>query len=246
MLFRTKLYSALCAATLLAGLAGTTQAAVVYNSTLGSFDAGGPNSLFGFGTTDTNFALGSFLDSTGATVELGLRARYRVRPSQPSDAGGLYGPFDQGTQTAAFGSPARADRAEWSYDFYINTNNADTSDLSYQLCADLDEGAGFTPDCVNPLTAFADNRVAGTELGNSMQLFFAGTPGNAGYDVNAVGLYSFTLTAFEGVPGAGLTTLGTTSIVAQVGEIPEPTSLALMGLGFAALGVARRRKAGSR
>src|SRR5688572_13185652 len=184
MVFKKKLLSALVAGACVAGFAGVSQAAVVYNATLGSFGAGTPASLFGNFTTDTNFALGTFEDSTGADVEVGLRARYRVRPDQPSNAAGLYGPFEAGTQTAAFGSPARSDRAEWSYDFYIDTNGS-TAALSFSLCADLDRSGGFTPDCVDPLTFFTDNRTAGTELGNSMQLFFAGTPGNATYDVNA-------------------------------------------------------------
>ena len=234
MLFKKKLMSALVAGACVAGFAGVSQAAVVYNATLGSAGAGTPASLFGNFTTDTNFALGTFEDSAGNDIEVGLRARYRIRPDQPSTAGGLYGPFNAGTQTAFGALPARSDRAEWSYDFYIDTNGS-TGPLTFSLCADLDRSGGFTPDCVDPITFFGDNRTAGTELGNSMQLFFAGTPGNATYNVEAQGLYTFTLTALEG--GAEL---GTTTIVAQV--VPEPGTLAILGLGLAGLGFARRKK----
>ena len=234
MVFKKKLITALISGAFAAGLAGATQAAVVYNSTLGSFGAGTPASLFGNFTTDTNFALGTFEDSAGNDIEVGLRARYRIRPDEPSTAGGVYGPFNAGTQTAFGALPARSDRAEWSYDFYIDTNGS-TAPLSFSLCADLDRSGGFTPDCVDPLTFFTDNRTNGTELGNSMQLFFAGTPGNSTYDVNSFGLYTFQLTALEG--GVAF---GTTEIVAQV--VPEPGTLAILGLGLAGLGFARRKK----
>jgi len=233
MIFRKKLISALIAGAFAAGLTGVSQAAVVVNQTLGSFGAGTAASLFGNFTTDANFALGTFQDALGADIEVGLRARYRIRPTQASDASGLYGPFATGTQTAAFGSPARADRAEWNYDFYIDTGASVSNTLSFILCADLDRGAGFTPDCVNPISFFGDNKTNGTELGNSMQLFFGGTPGNTGYDVNARGLYTITLTALEDGQA-----LGTTAIVAQV---PEPGTLAIVALGLAGLGFVRRK-----
>jgi len=227
MHFNKKLLSALVSGAFVAGAAGVSQAAVEFNQTLGA-----PANIFGNGVTDDNFALGTF-----GGVEVGLRARYRVRPTQPSDSNGLYGPFDRGTQTAAFGSPARSDRAEWSYDFYINTGTAGAiADFDFSLCADSDRGAGFTPVCVDPVSFFGDNNVVGNELGNSMQLFFAGTPGNVGYDVNAPGLYTFSLT----VSPDGGAPLGTTEITAQV--IPEPGMLALLGLGMAGLGYARRKK----
>ena len=226
MRFNRKLLSALVSGAFVVGVAGASQAAVVYNQTLGA-----PANIFGNGVTDDNFALGTF-----GGVEVGLRARYRVRPTQPSDSSGLYGPFDRGTQTAAFGSPARSDRAEWSYDFYINTGTAGAiSDFDFMLCADTDRSAGVAQDCVNPVTFFGDNNVVGNELGNSMQLFFAGTPGNAGYDVNAPGLYTFSLSVSDG----GIV-LGTTEITAQV--VPEPATLAILGLGLAGLGFARRKK----
>ena len=153
-----------------------------------------------------------------------------MRPTEASDGAGNYGPFDAGTQTAAFGSPARSDRAEWSYDFYLRDMAAPSAN-TYSLCVD--------GTCVNPLTFGDNNGALATGLGNSMQLFFAGTPGNAGYDVNASGTHTFSLS----VSDASSVLLGSVVVTAAVVAVPEPESYALMLGGLGVLGfLARRRK----
>jgi hypothetical protein len=196
------------------------QAVTMYDTMVTSANA----NLFGTGVTYDNFALTMVGD-----VELGLRARYRVRPTQSSDGAGNYGPFDAGTQTAAFGSPARADRAEWSYDFYIRDANAPSGN-SYSLCVD--------GDCVNAL-AFGDNNGSLTSgLGNSMQLLFTNSPGHTGYDVWAAGMHTLSLT----VSDANSALLGSTVITASVMAVPEPETYMLMLAGLGAVGLLARRR----
>lgn len=216
-----KLLKPVAVAAVLSALALSAQADTTYNATV--MPAG--SNLFGFGVTYDNFAL-----TTVGTVELGLRARYRVRPTQASDASGNYGPFDAGTQTAAFGSPARDDRAEWSYDFYLKDALAPSGN-AYSLCVD--------GQCINPLT-FGDNAGSlATGLGNSMQLFFAGTPGNVGYNVNAAGVHTFSLS----VSDANGVLLGSSVITATVVAVPEPETYAMLAAGLGVLGfLARRRR----
>lgn len=230
MLSTKKLLPALLAGVFAVGFASVSNAATVsYDATLAPV----PANMFGTSVVPDHFTLGTFTDATGDIVELGLRARYRVRPTQANDGTGLYGPFAAGTQTAAFGSPARADRAEWSYDFYINSA-APFSAYTFNLCID---GPNVALQCANPLNF--DNLPDGTlsgESGNSLQLFFAGTPGNIGYDVNANGLYNISLSVTD--VGAS-NPFGTVGITAQV---PEPGTLALLGISLAGLAVIRRKK----
>lgn len=233
--------AALAAASLVV-LPSTGHTAVTFNTGL-ALPAG---TYFGTGNPNTNWTV----ETTGAGYELGVQAtRPFLGPITP--VGNVY--------TASTGlAPALAPRWAFSFSYsFIDLNNVVTrADLS-ALNLTIDDVAHSTSVTFNMLSWPG---AAGYDLGPDVEhgpalstdngqqdntnLGFAGV---AAFFVPQASVWEantsiFTLEAICGtaICGGADTSLG--SVAMEVNTVPEPVSLALLGIGAAAVGLARRRR----
>ena len=191
-----------------------------------------PGVYYGSGNSNGDWTI-----NTGNSGELGLRAKERF---------GFLLNGSNGTYTAAAGSFSAAlpALATWNFDFSVNNTN--TPGYVYRLGIDLDPSANTSFSYIN-LSAIAGSFKQATAPYKGFQeswnrgFSFLNAPGSP-FDVNAPGLYSFTLESFS-VDGATLTPANSVSMTVQVGAIPEPETYALMLAGLGFLGFVARRRA---
>lgn len=215
------------------------------------------------GTTPTN---GDFTIDTENGIEVGLRAKDRGTFVAIDGSSGIYHTF-AGLCNPVCGGGAKA---RWSYDFSVNTSGvtspaggpgADLTNFIVRLRIDTNPGAGTTfVTIASAYTNWGDNEYVngpayvgpGAQAGERVDtglgplvgedgLQQSSNPlfpnsGFAGYDPFAAGLYDIELAVFT----LGGTLLAITDIQVQV--VPEPGTLAILGIGVAGLGFARRRK----
>jgi len=169
----------------------------------------------------TGTSNGHFTVDTENGIELGLRASIRfVGPITPT--GNLY--------IAPVGSTPPG-RALWNFEFSVDPGSLVGT---HSLLTITGPGGVFA---LNPQTYFPDNEPGGGPLyQNSENLGFAIFPG-LNFNPNASGTYNIDLKLFS----ANNDLLGDVAI--QVNAVPEPSTWAMLILGFAGIGfMAYRRK----
>lgn len=198
-----------------------------------------PGATFGGSGIPTNpTAITNF-----GTVTLGLTATQR-------GSGPNLGNNGAGTFYAQVGSqPGTPPRATWNFDYYISDSSGFANDgLTFRLLYDFNGGINTDQSSLG-VWNFAPT--SGNTIQDSQNLAFAfltsGVPGvitppPGAFNPNANGQYSFALLALRGNAEVGRSAINVDVGSVNDGTVPEPASLALMGLGVAGMAMIRRRK----
>ncbi len=190
-------------------------------------------------------------------VELGLRAKTRLPvplSDYPNDGGKIYS-----FETGGIGS-----RPWWNFEWSINSNvdgtGGNLNDYTYRLQLDSDPSAvrdSFGWDVINGVV-FADHSIGtnataqsgGTEAttnaeyaalidnNNVAQNSWSQHWFDAGFDLNAPGLYDFGLTAYDGDGNR----VANTRMQVSISAVPVPAALPLFGAALLGMAFLARRK----
>ena len=173
--------------------------------------------------------------TTLGSITLGLAATQRgVGPNLGNNGAGTY-----------FANPGSDGHghALWNFDYYVNVATGSLSDYSFTLLYDFNPGVGTDESQLGVWHLLASGQTQ--QDSENLGFGFLSTtifepfiiPPTGTFDPNANGEYSFALIASSptGVE------LGRSAINVDVGQVPEPATLALFGLGLFGFAAVRRK-----